>query len=81
MQGPFQLKQGGVGITIRNPVYLENESGDKYFWGFTISIIRVPEIFSNSVNALEDFGYYYSQKLYHLLPVNLRKFTVIVKNL
>ena len=38
MQGPFQLKQGDVGITIRNPVYLENESGDKYFWGFTISI-------------------------------------------
>ena len=36
MQGPFQLKQGDVGINIRNPVYLENESGDKYLWGFTI---------------------------------------------
>ena len=59
MQGPFQLKQGGVGITIRNPVYLENESGDKYFWGFTIVILRVPDIFSDSIHALSDFGYEY----------------------
>lgn len=78
MQGPFQLKQGDVGITIRNPVYLENESGDKYFWGFTISIIRVPEIFSNSVNALEDFGYYY--RLSKTLSPLTGEFTEIYSN-
>ena len=78
MQGPFQLKQGGVGITIRNPVYLENESGDEYFWGFTISIIRVPEIFSNSVNALEDFGYYY--RLSKTLSPLTGEFTEIYSN-
>lgn len=59
MQGPFQLKQGGVGIAIRNPVYLKNEAGESYFWGFTIAIIRVPEIFNNSVEALTKFGYDY----------------------
>ena len=37
LQGPFQLKQGGYGIAIRNPVYLEDESGQERFWGFTIS--------------------------------------------
>lgn len=78
MQGPFQLKQGDVGIAIRNPVYLENESGDKYFWGFTISIIRVPEIFSNSVNALEDFGYYY--RLSKTLSPLTGEFTEIYSN-
>lgn len=78
MQGPFQLKQGDVGITIRNPVYLENESGDKYFWGFTISVIRVPEIFSNSVNALEDFGYYY--RLSKTLSPLTGEFTEIYSN-
>lgn len=78
MQGPFQLKQGDVGITIRNPVYLENESGDKYFWGFTISIIRVPEIFSDSVNALEDFGYYY--RLSKTLSPLTGEFTEIYSN-
>ena len=61
MQGPFQLKQGGYGIAIRNPVYIE-ENGHEDFWGFTIVIIRVPEIFSDSVKALSDFGYHY--KLY-----------------
>lgn len=59
MQGPFQLKQGGCGIAVRKPVYLEDESGQEYFWGFTIVIIRVPEIFSDSVKSLSDFGYQY----------------------
>ena len=59
MQGPFQLKQGGYGIAVRKPVYLEDESGQEFFWGFTIVIIRVPEIFSDSVKSLSDFGYQY----------------------
>ncbi len=60
MQGPFELKQGGYGIAVRNPVYLEDENGKKSFWGFTIVIMKVPEIFSNSVEALSNFGYKYS---------------------
>lgn len=59
MQGPFALKQDGYGIAVRNPVYLEDESGKEYFWGFTIVIIRVPDIFSDSVRALSNFGYHY----------------------
>ena len=26
-QGPFELKQGGYGIAVRNPVYLNDENG------------------------------------------------------
>lgn len=59
MQGPFPLNQGGIGIAIRNPVYLKDSSGEIYFWGFTIAIIRVPDIFANSVQALTSFGYEY----------------------
>lgn len=59
LQEPFQLKQGGSGIAIRNPAYLEDENGKEYFWGFTIVIIRVPDIFSDSVKALYNFGYQY----------------------
>ena len=59
MQGPFELNQGGLGIVIRNPVYLYDEDGKPYFWGLTIVIIKVPEIFNDSVSALEDFGYNY----------------------
>ena len=60
MQGTFELKQGGYGIAVRNPVYLENENGQKRFWGFTIVILKVPEIFSESVEALSNFGFKYS---------------------
>ena len=60
MQGTFKLKQGGYGIAVRNPVYLENENGQKSFWGFTIVILKIPEIFSESVEALSNFGFKYS---------------------
>ena len=59
MQGPFELKQGGYGIAIRNPVYLQKGNGKRYFWGLTIVIIRVPEIFNDSVKSLSEFGYHY----------------------
>ena len=58
-QGPFEFKQGGYGIAVRNPVYLNDKNGQEYFWGFTIVILRVPDIFSDSINALSDFGYKY----------------------
>ena len=57
MQGPFNLNQGGSGIAIRNPVYLTDSNGGKEFWGFAIVIIRVPEIFSGTIDALSGFGY------------------------
>ena len=58
-QGPFKLKQGGYGIAVRNPVYLKDKNGHEYFWGFTIVILRVPDIFSDSISALSNFGYEY----------------------
>ena len=58
-QGPFELKQDGYGIAVRNPVYLKDKNGQEYFWGFTIVILRVPDIFSDSIHALSDFGYEY----------------------
>ena len=58
-QGPFELKQGDYGIAVRNPVYLNDEHGQAYFWGFTIVILRVPDIFSDSIHALSGFGYEY----------------------
>ena len=59
-QGPFELKQSGCGIAVRNPVYLKDKNEEEYFWGFTIVILRVPDIFSDAVHALSDFGYEYS---------------------
>ena len=58
-QGPFELKQGSYGIAVRNPVYLKDKTEQEYFWGFTIVILRVPDIFSDSFLALSNFGYDY----------------------
>ena len=58
-QGPFDLKRGGCGIAVRNPVYLKDENNQEYFWGFTSVILRVPDIFSDAISALSDFGYEY----------------------
>ena len=56
-QGPFDLFQGGAGIAVRNPVYLEQADGQRTFWGFTIVILRVPELFAGTVDALSKLGY------------------------
>lgn len=58
MQGPYELKQGGYGISVRKPVYVD-KGNTETFWGFTIVIIRVPEVFEESVEALSDLGYDY----------------------
>lgn len=59
IQGPFDLKQGGRGMAVRNPVFLENDDGESEFWGFTVVVVKVPEIFDTSVNMLGQFGYEY----------------------
>ena len=59
IQGPIKLKQGDSGLVVRNPIYLEDKNGQEYFWGFTIAVLRVPEIFEDSTNALSKFKYNY----------------------
>ncbi len=59
MQGPFELKQGGQAIAIRNPVFLYSRTRKTTFWGFTIVIVKVPEIYEHTLTELESFGYDY----------------------
>ncbi|MES2287058.1 MAG: PAS domain-containing protein [Bacteroidota bacterium] len=37
--GPFELKQGGMGVVGRQPIYKKND-----FWGFAAVIIRLPTL-------------------------------------
>lgn len=60
MQGPFDLRQGGQGIAIRNPVFITDSNGNEQFWGYTIVIIKVPDVFNETLGALTSFGYDYS---------------------
>ena len=58
LEGPVQLADGHQGLIARNPVFL-SQNGQRTFWGFTIVVIRVPDVFSSSLHSLEYFGYQY----------------------
>lgn len=64
IQGPFNLIQEGKGIALRHPVYKTDANGQKVFWGFTIVVVKVPEFFLPTAEALSNFGYAY--ELYSL---------------
>lgn len=58
LAGPYELYQGGMGVVARRPIYLEDEDGKKTFWGFSIEVMDIPEIFdvAQLENLLKD-GY------------------------
>lgn len=37
--GPYELRQGGMGALLFNPVYQSDEGEDGTFWGFVITVI------------------------------------------
>jgi signal transduction histidine kinase len=43
LAGPFTLRQGGLAVAGRLPVFLPNQQGDATFWGFISIVIRVPD--------------------------------------
>lgn len=60
LAGPFKLVQGGMGTVGRLPIFLANERGENYFWGFAIALIRVPNLLDSSgINGLARSGYRY----------------------
>jgi len=67
MQGPFELKQGGYGIAVRNPVYLEDENGKKSFWGFTIEWVYGSKKELNNP-VIYDFDVYGDKWRLEILP-------------
>ena len=58
LQGPFKLAQGGSGMAVRSPIFL-TENGKTTFWGFTIAIIKVPDIFKDTAKTIGMSGYSY----------------------
>lgn len=57
VSGPYNLYQGGKGLIIRNPIFLE-ENGKEKFIGFSAVIVKFPE-FMNSISLSEISDYNY----------------------
>lgn len=61
LAGPFRLLQGGLGAAGRLPVYLDDKSGGKHFWGFVVVLIRFPEALAPvRLTQLAERGYDYA---------------------
>jgi len=54
-QGPFDLKQGGKGIAIRDPVFLTDGS----FWGFTITVVDATKLIASVTKSIDANNYNY----------------------
>lgn len=55
--GPYELKQGGIGALIFDPIYLENNE-KKEFWGFSILVINWDEFLEElQIDKLESTDY------------------------
>jgi PAS domain S-box-containing protein len=53
--GPLKLKQGGIGIVGRFPVFRDTK-----FWGFSAVIIKLETLLKSSgINAVDDSKYYF----------------------
>ncbi|MFM6924259.1 MAG: PAS domain S-box protein [Ferruginibacter sp.] len=53
--GPFKLKQGGMGIVGRLPVYRQNK-----FWGFSAIVIKMSTLFKAvGIDSLGNNGYFF----------------------
>lgn len=48
LAGPFNLRQGGVAVVGRLPVFLHGSNGLEYFWGFTTALIRITDLLAAS---------------------------------
>jgi PAS domain S-box-containing protein len=60
LTGPFELKQGGVGVVGRQPIFMSDEFGDEQFWGLAQVLIRIPDLLAATrLDALVASGYAY----------------------
>lgn len=58
--GPYELVQGGTGALLFEPVYQENNTGKKKFWGFSILVLNWEKFVKETeLNKLEEAGYEY----------------------
>jgi diguanylate cyclase len=68
--GPLNLKQGGVGVVGRLPVFITNNRKER-FWGFSLVVIRIQTLFTAAhIGDLDSLGYMY--KLSRVNPVTHR---------
>lgn len=58
--GPFELKQGGIGALLFDPIYTKDEEGNETFWGFSILVLNWDNFMEDiDLDKLEATSYHY----------------------
>lgn len=70
LSGPFQLRQGGVGLAFRQPIYFPSAVGENTFWGFAVVIYRFPDVIASRVNFEILTQAEFSWRLWRIDPTN-----------
>ena len=67
LAGPLPLRQGGIGLVARLPIFLDDGHHGKTFWGLVNVVIKLPEALGKAHPAiLSNQGYRY--KLWRIRP-------------
>lgn len=67
LTGPFELRQGGLGVVGRLPVFLNDDEGHDQFWGLTQVVVRMNDLLASTRLAdMAPAGYDY--ELWRLMP-------------
>lgn len=66
LAGPFPLRQGGIAVVGRLPVFLPDDSGFEQFWGFTTAVIKISDLLAASkISGISALGYDYELSRMH----------------
>ena len=61
LAGPFELRQGGLGVVGRLPIFRPaGAAAEEVFWGFSTALVRVPDLVQSAdLESLSRGGYDY----------------------
>lgn len=76
LAGPFELVEGGLGVCGRLPIYLENDGGQREYWGLVSVTLEYPEIFSdNPIHHVNEQGF--TCRVWRINPDDNREQTIL----
>lgn len=77
LSGPFHLRQGGVGLAFRQPIYFPSDKENDTFWGFAIIIYRFPDVIVSRVNFEILTQAEFSWRLWRIDPTDGKKVVLL----
>lgn len=67
LAGPLELRQGGMGLVARLPVFMDHGDADMAFWGFVNVVLKLPQALDAvKLPSLMQSGFDY--KLWRVVP-------------